>query len=131
MGININDTTDMISRQQVLNLFDNLRRRHLIRTNSRSYDAMRNVVVEVPSIDAQSWTAVAERLPTKEEGEFFLAIISGESNEGRTIWEDAIEIVEYFPEEGWSFPYLPDTRITVKYWRKLPDFPKEVPTWLS
>lgn len=72
--------------------------------------------------EVPKWIPVTERFPFA--GHFVPVIVSGRYK--NINWQHAIQLAEYFPEDGWILEGWPEaTEITVSHWFELPEIPVE------
>lgn len=84
--------------------------------------AYENTGLEPEEIVQHGWIPVSERLPFP--GHFVPVVVSGRYKNLK--WEHAIQLAEYFPEDGWILEGWPEaTDITVSHWFELPEIPGE------
>lgn len=68
------------------------------------------------------WISVRDKLPDDDAG--CLVVVNGKH--GNIEFIDAIEIGEYFGEEGWFLPTYPRIENpNITYWMPLPDAPEK------
>lgn len=74
-------------------------------------------------IMAGMWVPVAERLPSPENDDWVLGIVTADI--GALHLRDAITLVGYDPIEGWFLSEQPTVDVAVTHWMPLPQPPKE------
>ena len=67
------------------------------------------------------WISTNDMLPPTSE--MVLVIMSGNISEYTSLI-NAVELAEYFEDEGWVCEMYPDAQLKVSYWMPIPEIPE-------
>lgn len=86
-------------------------------------EALKMAIAALREQEERRWIPVMERLPETEE--FVLVIVNGKPHRNITL-ENACELANYIPGEGWVLEMWPEWESPdVTHWMPLPEPPKE------